>query len=103
MSDRERPYAVLWDLDETPTVPCGLAIDYGNQGVRVRLPNDGWGLKEWYLEPLPELRPDSTEGAVWPGDSGYFERVLSLLHRSFAITRPGGEHEHARSAGDAVG
>lgn len=79
--------ALLWDLDDpTGIVPCGFVIQYPDR-VRVRIVEDGWGLREWWDEPLEgPLQPDLSRDVREPTDPLYFDRVCASLHRSFLIT-----------------
>ena len=89
-------YAILWDLDDAEgtkadphaAVPCGLVVDRGDY-VQVRLPGDGWGLKERWDDPFDEWLPDGSRQVLAPGHPDYFDRVLASLFYTFAITEPG--------------
>jgi hypothetical protein len=76
-------YAVLHDLDETPSQPAGLAVDCGRH-VLVEVQN-GTGMPWKYDGPFEVLSPDSTRLVYRPGDEGYFEQVLIDLSRVYAI------------------
>lgn len=81
-------YAVLWDIDDGESVPCGLAVD-APDAVQLIVP-DFYGLPRFVDEPKVLVAPDGGEHTVHPGELGYFETVLMDLSYTFAIVEQTG-------------
>lgn len=81
-------YAVIWDVDDGESVPCGLVVD-GPDAVQLILP-EFYGLPRFVDEPKTLVAPDGAEETVEPGDVGYFEAVLIDLSYAFAVVEQTG-------------